>query len=268
MTAPLLRVADLSWQVNGKHILRNIEFSVAAGGFVGVIGANGAGKSSLLRCLYRYVRPSQGQVCLDGRDIRRLSARQLAMDVAVVLQETPHHFELNLADIVGMGLTPHKSLFSFTSTDDRRRVDAALEQVGLADARHRAFEHLSGGEKQRALIARAIVQQPRLLIMDEPTNHLDVHYQIEVLELARSLGITVLVSIHDLNLASAFCDELLLLDQGRLLDQGAPASVLTPERLRQVFRVDTRVTTHPQHGGPSISYCYQSQRSGSDGHEC
>lgn len=271
MNSPLLHVSDLSWHSGGKAILSNINFSLEAGQFVGIIGANGAGKSSLLRCIYRYIKPSQGQVLFNGEDIWQLSARASATSMAVVLQETPHHFELNLLDIVSMGLTPHKKLFSFNSRDDHRRIHQALEQVGLYDLRFQAFEHLSGGEKQRALIARAIVQQPQLLIMDEPTNHLDVHYQIEVLELARSLGITVLVSIHDLNLASAFCDQLLLLDKGRLIQQGSPHEVLTQQQIQQVFKVKTRVAPHAQHGCPHITYVYQSdvhgQGSTGAGHE-
>ncbi|WOT05842.1 ABC transporter ATP-binding protein [Shewanella youngdeokensis] len=252
----VLAVKNLGWQLNGQTILSDIEFSLAKGRMLGIIGPNGAGKSSLLRCLYRFIKPTTGSIQLFGNDISVLSAKAFARQIAVVLQDTPHHFDMTTAQLVSLGLTPHKKAFEFTTATDNTVVAEALIKVGLADKANQAYENLSGGEKQRALIARAIVQRPQLLILDEPTNHLDIRYQIQTLELLRTLNITVITSIHDLNLASALCDELLLLDKGRCLATGSPKAVLTEQRIVDVFDVCCEVRPHPQHGNPLISYFY------------
>ena len=258
----VISVTNLGWDVGNQSILEDISFSVSRGQFVGLIGPNGAGKSSLLRCLYRVNQPSCGRVEIEGRDIWRSSLKENAKKVAVILQENGDYFGLSVKDVVAMGLTPHKSLFSGDSPQDKERVVQALAQVGLQEFEKSAFANLSGGEKQRVMVARAIVQQPQVLLMDEPTNHLDVHYQIEVLQLAKSLGITVLASIHDLNLASAFCDSILLLDKGKLVSSGSPEDVLTQENLLSHFRTKAIVDTHPTSHCPRISYDYGSDLPG------
>lgn len=252
----LLTAEHLSWCTEGNLILDDINFVVKQGSFTGILGPNGAGKSSLLRCLYRFVKPEQGQVRFQQQDIWQLSANDYAQYVAVVLQETPSHFNLTLHDVVALGLIPHKGIFARADKADDEKIAQAITQVGLTHKTQQSFEHLSGGEKQRALIARAIVQSPRLLIMDEPTSHLDVRYQIQVMELAKSLGITVIASFHDLNLASAMCDNLLVLNQGRLVSQGTPKKVLTSAMLSEVFGVCANISEHHQHKVPHISYYY------------
>ncbi len=247
---------QLSWHADGKVILDDISFSVEQGSFTGILGPNGAGKSSLLRCLYRFVKPDSGYVSLHQDDIWEISANDYAQQIAVVLQESPSHFNLTVFDVVALGLIPHKGLFTRAQVNDRDKINRAIAQVGLADKAGQSFEHLSGGEKQRALIARAIVQSPSVLIMDEPTSHLDVRYQIQVMELAKSLGITVIASFHDLNLASAMCDNLLVLDKGKLISEGSPKMVLTSKMLSDVFGVCAQVTEHPQHNVPHITYYY------------
>lgn len=251
-----LKVSDLSWVIEGKTILADISFALQTGQMLGLIGPNGAGKSSLLRCIYRFVRPTHGNISLFNQNIEQLSPKAFACKVAVVQQDTPHYFDMTTEQLVAMGLTPHKGMFDTNSSDDRQKIVKALEKVGLSQKLHQQYERLSGGEKQRALIARAIVQQPQLLILDEPTNHLDVRYQIQILELVRSLGISVLASIHDLNLASALCDRLLLLDKGSVRAMGTPTEVLTEARIADVFGVCAQVSSHPQHGNPLISYFY------------
>ncbi|MGL5360245.1 MAG: ABC transporter ATP-binding protein, partial [Shewanella sp.] len=251
-----LKVKDLSWVTEGKTILSGIDFALPAGQMLGLIGPNGAGKSSLLRCLYRYVRPTQGSICLFGQGVEQLSPKAFACKVAVVQQDTPHYFDMTTEQLVAMGLTPHKGIFDTHVSSDTQRILSALAKVGLEAKLTQQYERLSGGEKQRALIARAIVQQPQLLILDEPTNHLDVRYQIQILELVKSLGISVIASIHDLNLASALCDRLLLLDNGCVSAMGTPAQVLTAARIAEVFGVCAEVSSHPQHHNPLISYFY------------
>ncbi len=255
--ADLLCVQQVSWHADGQLILDDVSFTIKKGSFTGILGPNGAGKSSLLRCLYRYTKPDSGAVLFNQKDIwQHYAAYQYAQDIAVVLQETPSHFNLTVHDIVALGLIPHKGIFTREQTSDSQKIACAIEQVGLVDKTLQNFEHLSGGEKQRALIARAIVQSPSLLIMDEPTSHLDVRYQIQVMELAKSLGITVIASFHDLNLASAMCDQLLVLNKGKLVEQGTPKEVLTSEMLSSVFGVCAQVSEHTQHQVPHISYFY------------
>ncbi|WP_275659376.1 ABC transporter ATP-binding protein [Shewanella insulae] len=253
---PALSVRELSWRCGERAILSEVKLDLPEGKMLGIIGPNGAGKSSLLRCLYRFLTPSSGEIQLFGQPIASLSARAFAREVAVVLQDTPQHFDMTTAQLVALGLTPHKAAFSMSTKADRLAVSQALETVGLKDRAGQTYASLSGGEKQRALIARAIVQQPKLLILDEPTNHLDIRYQIQILELLKALGVTVVISIHDLNLASALCDQLLLLDQGKAVAQGSPKQVLSEAQIARVFGVCCQVSPHPQHGNPQINYFY------------
>lgn len=244
-TECILTVNGLALTIGNQSILRQLSFAVSRGQFVGLLGPNGAGKSSLLRCLYRFLSPSTGDITFLGRTISTYSKKEYAQQVAVVLQELPEQFNLSLWDVVAMGVTPHKSLFSTIDNDDKHNIQLAIEQVGLADKAQRQFSQLSGGEKQRALIAKAIVQKPKLLIMDEPTSHLDVKYQIQIMELAKSLGVTVIASFHDLNLASAICDELLVIQGGELVKKGSPMDVINAELLSDVFGVCAEVTHVP-----------------------
>ncbi|MCP4411922.1 MAG: ABC transporter ATP-binding protein [Gammaproteobacteria bacterium] len=258
-----LNTEQLSWQVKQKLILDKLSFSIYQGEFVGVIGPNGAGKSSLLRCLYKKIEPTAGQIQFNNKPLSAYSRRQLAQKIAIVLQEPPTHFELSVLDVIRMGLIPNKPLLSFDSDEDYEAIIDAGKKVELFDKLHQSFNSLSGGEKQRAIIARAILQNPQLLIMDEPTNHLDVRHQIEVLELAVSMGITVMVTIHDLNLAASFCDRLILLDQGRIIADGTPETVLTKTTLIQVFGVDAKIDEHPFSKKIRVTFDLPSRQAGS-----
>ena len=269
LNTPLLNVKNVSWGIANKSILNDINLQISPGKFVGLIGPNGAGKSSLLRCLYRFNRPTSGQITFNNHDIWQLKSEDYAKQVAVVLQETPSQFNLSLYDVVSLGLTPHKSLFSSTTKNDQQIIFQAIEQVGLSHHLQQSFDSLSGGEKQRALIARSIVQSPQLLIMDEPTSHLDIKYQIQLMELAKSLNVTVLASFHDLNLAASMCDELLVIKQGKLVATGSPEYVITEEMLSEVFGVCAEVSAHPQSKQlnkviPRITYFYGYQGGGVD----
>ncbi|KZN54082.1 ABC transporter ATP-binding protein [Pseudoalteromonas luteoviolacea] len=260
MAATPISVDSLHLVINNKSILSNISFSVAEGQCVGLIGPNGAGKSSLLRCLYRFQSPTSGTISINGKDVSEYDRQSYARKVAAVLQEIPSQFNLAVFDVVAMGLTPHKSLFSSVSLRDKQAIQEALLKVGLTHKQKQSYESLSGGEKQRVMIARAIVQRPSLLLMDEPTSHLDVKYQIEIMALAKSLGITVLASFHDLNLASALCDAMLVLNHGELVIHGTPKEVVSESMLAQVFGVKADVTlqTCPasEHEIPHIRYQY------------
>lgn len=247
-----LEVQNLSWgPARRPPIITGLGFSVAAGEMLAVVGPNGAGKSSLLRCLYRFHRPTAGRVLVDDADIWTLRPRAVARRVATVLQEAAADFSLTVAEIVELGLTPH---LDGPGGPDYAPVEAALALMGLADLAPRGFASLSGGEKQRVMIARALVQKPDLLILDEPTNHLDIRHQLEVLALLSSLPTTVIVSLHDLALASAHADRVLVLDRGRQAHLGRPLDVLTPESIRRTFAVEASVDSHPATGRPRFSF--------------
>src|SRR5690606_16162082 len=176
----------------------------------------------------------------------RQTPRWSARRIAVVLQEFPQDFGLCVSDVVAMGRTPHQGLFDSDSREDRLLIAEALEQVGMSAYAQLTFANLSGGEKQRVLLARALVQQPGLLILDEPTNHLDPRYQLELLQHLRSLGLSTLASFHDLNLAAAFCDRLYVIREGAIVTSGTPVEVLTAELLQWVFGVPALVDEHPR----------------------
>ncbi|RUT29391.1 ABC transporter ATP-binding protein [Arsenicitalea aurantiaca] len=248
-----LAVEDLAWAPGpGEPIISGLGFAVAPGEMLALVGPNGAGKSSLLRCLYRYHRPREGRVLLDGVDIWSLPARDCARRMATVLQEPASDFGLSVAEIVELGLTPH--LGWTTRAHDLDPVERALELMGVSGLAARSFASLSGGEKQRVLIARALAQGPDILILDEPTNHLDIRHQLEVLAMLARLPITVIVSLHDLSLATAHADRVLVLEKGRMVELGTPLDALTPERIRQTFAVETAIDTHPATGRPRFSF--------------
>lgn len=248
-----LDVEDMSWGPSARQqIVRHLNFSVAPGEMLAIVGPNGAGKSSLLRCLYRYHRPNAGLVKLDGTDVWKLKPRHCARRIATVLQEQASDFGLSVAEIVELGLTPHQEQFGATHVN--ASIDDALDLLGLSALASREFISLSGGEKQRVMIARALVQKPDLLILDEPTNHLDIRYQLEVLALLSNLRATIVVSLHDLALASAHADRVLVLDHGRMVALGAPLDVLTPASITETFAVGAVIDTHPETGRPRFSF--------------
>ena len=258
----IIQVNNLSWQTHEKKILDDISFSIPSGQFVGVIGTNGSGKTSLLRSLYRFIKPSSGEVLLNGHNIWQQTASNVAKKVAVVSQSNTA-MPYQVIDVVAMGLIPHKALFEGHNLKDKQLIEHALMQLDLLPLKNNDFETLSGGEQQRVLIARAIVQQgherdasEQLLIMDEPTNHLDVHYQLDLLQRVKKLGISVIVSLHDLNIASAFCDQLLLIDGGKIIRQGTPQEVLEPALIGRIYNVDVSAIEHPTHQRPHLLFSY------------
>jgi iron complex transport system ATP-binding protein len=249
-----LEARALRWEVAARRIVDDLSLQVADGQLVGLLGPNGSGKSTLLRMAYRLLRPTAGVVALDDRDVWRLSARDAARSMAVLAQENPSDFDFSAREIVLMGRTPHKRMFDADTAEDQRRVDQALIRVGAADLADRRFQTLSGGEKQRVLMARALVQQAQVLVLDEPTNHLDIRYQFEIMALIRALGVTTLAALHELNLAAHYCDRLYLIDAGRLVASGVPAEVLTPALIDRVYGVRAEVSVAPVSGKPRITF--------------
>ena len=252
---------DLCWSVGQTQILKKLNFQIKKNQFVGIIGPNGAGKSSLLRCLFRQNILSGGNLKFRQQDIADYSRKILAQEIAVVLQEPPTHFDMSLFEQVSMGLIPRQSLLSFSTQQDNELVQRAIENVGLSDKLEMPFNTLSGGEKQRVMLARAMLQESQVLILDEPTNHLDIQHQIEVLHLIKNMNLTVLLSIHDLNMAAAFCDRLILLDKGEIIAQGDCQQVLSQTNLKNVFKVNADISDHPYHQGQQIIYDFELENS-------
>lgn len=261
----LLKVHQLHWQVNNKAILNNISFNVSKGEVIGIIGPNGAGKTSLLRCITNQQQHNKtvalsGSVHLKNKIISGYSARELARNFANVTQKAEAIFSLTVLDIVRMGLLPFKGLFAIDNDHDKQQIKLALEKVGLSNTEKMPYSQLSGGEQQRVLIARALVQKAQILILDEPTNHLDVYYQHQVLNLVNQLNITVIMTVHDLNLASQYCQRLLLLEQGKLIADGTPEQVLTQTQLSKVFRLPCSIIKDDLQHKPRVFFSLPEQQ--------
>ena len=235
-----LDVGDVSVDIGGVDILQAVSLSAEAGSFIGLLGPNGSGKSTLLRTIYRSIRPTTGAVLVDGSDVWAVSAQISARLTAVVTQESTSDFDFTVRELVAMGRNPHKRLFERDTAEDQALVSQALHQVGIDRFADRAFTTLSGGEKQRVLVARCLTQQSPLLVLDEPTNHLDVRAQFELLDLIHSLGVTTVAALHDLDIAARYCDRVVVLDAGRVVASGTPAEVLTSQLIAAVFGVNCR----------------------------
>lgn len=257
-----LDVESVSWAPKGSRMLiDNISFALAPGERLAIVGPNGAGKSTLLRCLYRANRPRRGMVRLAGEDIWRMSPKALARAVAVVLQETPASFPFSVRDIVLMGRIPWRRGLAHWSDHDRDRTDHALEHLQLTGLAQRQFSTLSGGEKQRVLVARALAQEPKLLILDEPSNHLDIRHQLEILELLKGLGITIITTLHDINLAAGFATRAAILHHGRMIAYGHPGEVFTSEIISKAFGVSA--VSHQPPGAAGTRFTFSlNQRTG------
>jgi iron complex transport system ATP-binding protein len=240
----MLEARDVSWSAAGERIVREVTLGCEPGTMVGLIGPNGSGKTSLLRCIYRVIEPDAGVITLDGEGVWALSPRDAARRMAVVPQESGAQLDFTVREMVLMGRSPHKAWHEPDSAADRAIVDRALAQVHLTELAERSFPTLSGGEKQRTLVARALAQEPRFLVLDEPTAHLDIRHQLEVLELIHGLGLTTIAALHDLNLAATYCDRLYLLHGGRVVASGPPAEVLTVNRIRDVYGVAPEIVLH------------------------
>ncbi|MFI2027247.1 ABC transporter ATP-binding protein [Streptomyces buecherae] len=281
-------IEHLSVRIGGAELVADATVRAASGQVVGLVGPNGSGKSTLLRCAYRALRPSAGAVLVDGDDLHALSPREGARRLAALPQESSSEFDFTVGEVVAMGRMPHQSATGRVSAADARACTEALATVGAGHLVDRGFLTLSGGEKQRVLIARALAQQPRILVLDEPTNHLDIAQQLEVLALLRAApgpraepgpgaepgavapagaaatatavesgptgGLTVLTALHDLNLAAQHCDLLYVIAHGRIVTSGPPHEVLTPTLLAEVFQVRGHQVRHPVSGALQLLF--------------
>ncbi|MQT15242.1 ABC transporter ATP-binding protein [Segnochrobactrum spirostomi] len=249
-----IRAEHLTWKAGKTVILDGISLEVRTGEMVGLLGPNGSGKTSLLRLLAGLKRPDAGRILLDDREIGTIRRRALARRVAFVEQHATTTANLTVADVVRLGRHPHRSLLAGWTPADEDAVARALAVAGFSEKRDARWQRLSGGEKQRAQIAKALAQSPTELILDEPTNHLDIEHQIGVLRLIAGLPVTSVIALHDLNHAAMFCDRLVVLARGRVVAAGTPEDILTEDLLRSVFSVEARVAPSPHHARPHIHF--------------
>ncbi len=249
-----LQVEALDHRMGGRQILDKVSLAVEDGGFIGLIGPNGCGKTTLLKNICKAYKPRRDVVFIGGKDVMTLSAREMAKEVAVMAQENPVGFDVEVIDMVMFGRYPHRRFLEGEKKEDVRLCRHFIQKVGLDGYEHRSYLSLSGGEKQRVLLARALVQESKLIVLDEPTNHLDVRFQYQLMQTLKEQEITVFASIHDLNLAAMYCDKVIWMDKGRIIKIGTPEEAITENDIAEIFKVRSQVTVNPITGKTQIYY--------------
>ncbi|MBM4125211.1 MAG: ABC transporter ATP-binding protein [Nitrospira sp.] len=265
-------------RVGTDWVLKGLSFEIKAGEVVGVIGPNGSGKTSLLKLLARVLRPQSGALQLFGKELAALSQGEVARNVALVPQENPQVFPFTITELVLMGRFPHHRSrggwigmggFGWEGPEDLSLAQEAMRETDVAHLAHRLISDVSGGERQRAIIARALTQQPQVLLLDEPTAFLDLHHQLDICRILRRLneerGLTVVLVSHDLNLASQYCDRMLLLDEGEIVRFGSPEEVVRPDVLEAVYHCEVLVDRHPTSRLPRVTLPGRIRQRGADG---
>ncbi|WP_404321325.1 ABC transporter ATP-binding protein [Arthrobacter luteolus] len=254
--AHTLAVEGLTLGYGDRTVIESLDLLVPPGQVTAVIGANACGKSTLLRSMSRLLAPKQGHVLLDGKEVHRMPPKQLARTLGLLPQSPVAPEGITVADLVGRGRHPHQKLLARWNAEDDAAVAAALDATETAGLAERSVDELSGGQRQRVWIAMALAQQTDLLLLDEPTTFLDVSHQVEVLDLLtdlnRSRGTTIVMVLHDLNLAGRYADHLVAMAGGKILAAGTPAEVLTEDNVRAVYGLENRVITDPASGKPLV----------------
>ncbi|PSW17185.1 iron ABC transporter substrate-binding protein [Photobacterium sanctipauli] len=253
----MYQLVDASFQIDGKTILHPTNLTFKPGAVTTLLGHNGCGKSTLIKLLSRQNPAASGQVLFDQQPISALSSQDFALNVAYLPQHPPITDGVTVRELVCFGRYPWKGAFGRYSDQDYRLVDDAIEKVGLTPFANRFVTTLSGGERQRAWVAMLLAQQSKCILLDEPTSALDVAHQYELLalirELNQSLGLTVIMVLHDVNMAAKFSDELIALHTGKVIAQGSPEQMMNPETLQQIYGMELALFNHPETGKP-ISY--------------
>ncbi|TCZ81287.1 ABC transporter ATP-binding protein [Paenibacillus albiflavus] len=241
----MLAAEGLSISYDGNKIVNNFTFQVNEGEIVTIIGPNGSGKSTLLKGISRMIPCESGRVCIAGQELKSLHSKQISQIMCMLCQSNQTPADMTVEELVSYGRLPHKKWYERLSDQDYEIVDWAIEKTALHPLRKRLVVSLSGGEAQRAWIAMALAQRPKVLLLDEPTTYLDIAHQLEVLELVKNLnqelGITVVMVLHDLNQASVYSDKIYVIQKGNLVQYGKPSKVLTTEMIRDIYGVDADV---------------------------
>ena len=249
-----LQVRGIDFTISGNKILEQITADVKEGEFVGLIGPNGCGKSTLLKNIYKVFRPDCGEIRLGSLDALHTSSAALAKELAVMVQENSVEFDMPVIEMVLLGRYVHRRHFQDTSREDMAIARKYLAEVGLPDFEERSFRSLSGGEKQRVLVARALAQETKFIILDEPTNHLDIGYQYLIMSILKRQRVTIFAAMHDLNIAAYYCDKVVVMEKGRVVAIGTPEETFTEERIHALFHINTHITRNERTGRLQISY--------------
>jgi iron complex transport system ATP-binding protein len=253
----MIEANSISFRYLEDWVLQDVSFQVGKGEFIGVISPNGSGKTTLLKVLYRLLSPQRGEVFFERVPLKKMSQRDIAKKIAVVAQETYPAFPFRVIEIVLMGRSPYLGHLMFEREKDLEIAKKAMEWTEILPISERPLDELSGGERKRVFIARALAQEPEVILLDEPTTNLDIHHQIEFLDLILALnrekGLTILMASHDLNLASEFCDRLILLQKGGIFKMGSPQDVITRENIERVYGCGVWVDQNPVSGMPRIT---------------
>ncbi len=249
-----LEVKDIKYSIDQKLIVKGVSLGIKEGDFVGLIGPNGCGKSTLLKNIYKVYKPDSGAVYIDGRDLSEMTSKETAREMSVMQQENNVEFDMTVYDMVMLGRFAHQNLWNNDKIREREIVESAIKEVGMEGYEDRSFLSLSGGEKQRTLVARALVQQSKLIILDEPTNHLDIGYQYQIMNILKAQDLTVFSSIHDMNIAACYCDKIIMMKAGHIVKVGTPEEVMVPDMIKGLFGVDTKITENPVTGKPNVIF--------------
>lgn len=240
-----LNVQNLHVSIDKKEIVKDVSLLVKNKQFVGIIGANGCGKSTMLKSIYKSLKPKIGTVFLDDIDLLNTPPKKVSQKMSVVGQFNELNFDLTVFQMVMLGRTPHKRLLESDTKEDMDIVHRAINQTNLSEYIGRSYLTLSGGEKQRVILARAIAQQPSFLVLDEPTNHLDIRYQLEVLSCVKKLNIGVLAALHDLQMAAEYCDYIYAMKNGEIIAHGKPKELFTEELVAALYDVNCKIYENP-----------------------
>ncbi|MBR0416624.1 MAG: ABC transporter ATP-binding protein [Firmicutes bacterium] len=249
-----LETKDVVVNLSKKDIVKKVSVQVKDKQFVGLIGPNGSGKTTLLKSIYRVLKPAAGEILIDDIDIKGVSVKETAKRMGVVSQFNNIAFDFTVEEMVLMGRSPHKKAFSQDTEEDYRIAHEALAKVDMLDFKERNYTTLSGGEKQRILLARTLAQQVEMLVLDEPTNHLDIKYQIQIMDIVKSLGIGVLAALHDLNLTLMYCDYVYVLKDGKIVANGPTEEVITRDLIKSVYEVDCSVERNERTGKLYVTF--------------
>lgn len=245
----MIQVEALKFNYGNDEILKQISFQVKKGSFVSIIGPNGSGKTTLLKNLCKLLKPNDGHIDLEGEKLRHYKSRALAKKVAVVHQGASSEFDFNVGEVVLMGRYPYLNRFQSESNADMEIATGAMHQTDTFHLKDKNLHGISGGERQRVMIARALTQEPDLLLLDEPISHLDIKYQLEIMKLCKMLNetksLTILTTLHDINLASRYSDIIIMMKDGKIVYSGTPNEVITSENIKKVYDVDVSITMKP-----------------------
>lgn len=239
-------IKKLSITLGNNKILNDVDLNVKEGSFTGLIGPNGSGKSTLLKTIYRNIKAPINTIYMDKEDIVNISAKESAKKLSVLSQQSNVDFDFSVLDMVMMGRTPYKKLLESNNKEDYDFAKEALRKTGMQGYEERSFNTLSGGEKQRVLLSRALCQNTECMILDEPTNHLDIKHQLEILKLIKDEGLTVFSAIHDLNFALMFCDNIIALKEGRVIASGKTLDIIKEELIKELFGVSCIINKTPK----------------------